>query len=69
MGPVLSPSLSVSKVHSPLSGRHLVLTLGQPLDGSESVALSGHDDTAGHSRICIQVLGKLQNTKHALPLL
>lgn len=56
---VLKPSLSVSKVHNLFPVCHVVLTLGQLLDHSESVSLSGYNDIVDHSTICIQVFCKL----------
>lgn len=50
---------SIFKVHNLFPVCHVVQTMGQPLDHSESVFLSGYNDIVDHSRICIQVLCKL----------
>ena len=56
---ILNPSKSICKAHDLFSVHHALLTLGRPLDYSESVSLSGHNDMVDHLRICIQRLCKL----------
>lgn len=56
---VLKPSLTVSEVHNLFPICHVVLTLDQSLEHSESVSLSGYNDIVDHSKVCIQVFCKL----------